>query len=256
MKTVILCGGLGTRLGEETHLKPKPMVNVGDHPILWHIMNTYSYYGFNEFVLALGYKGEFIKEYFLNFYALNNDFTVDLESGSIEYIKQASKKWKVTLVDTGQSTLTGGRVKRLEHLLKGDENFMLTYGDGVADIDIKQLVKFHHDHGKIGTMTTVRPPSRFGVIEHDGNQVKSFKEKPQTEEGWINGGFFVFKTKMLDYIEGDTTIFEREPLERVAREGELHSFQHNKFWQCMDTMRDKNLLNQLWEKGEAPWRRD
>jgi len=255
MKTVILCGGLGTRLGEETHLKPKPMVEVGDHPILWHIMNIYSSYGFNDFVLALGYKSHIIKEYFLNFAALNSDFSVDLGQGKVEYLKQYSKDWKVTLVDTGDNSLTGGRVKRLKHILKDESSFMLTYGDGVADIDIRKLVDFHQSHGKKATVTAVRPPSRFGLLNFEGERVDSFSEKPQTEDGWINGGFFVLKSEVLDYIEGDNTVFEKGPLENLANDKELFAYKHGGFWQCMDTLRDKTYLNSLWESGDAPWRK-
>jgi len=255
MKTVILCGGLGTRLSEETTLRPKPMVDVGDTPILLHIMNLYSFYGYNDFVLALGYKGEFIKKFFLNFYALNNDFTVDLKTGQIEYYKEAQKNWRVSLMDTGDNSMTGGRIKRLSHLLNGEKTFMVTYGDGVADLDMNQLLEFHKSHGKLATMTTVHPPSRFGVMSFDGDRVVKFIEKPQTEDGWINGGFFVFDKKVLDYISGDETILEKEPLERLAKDGQLMSYKHEGFWQCMDTIRDKNLLSKLWDSGKAPWKR-
>lgn len=255
MKTVILCGGLGTRLSEETTLRPKPMVEVGEFPILLHIMNLYSHYGFNDFILALGYKGHYIKEFFLNFYALNNDFSVDLKTGQIEYYREAQKNWRVTLVDTGAETMTGGRVKRLAPYLKGEKSFMVTYGDGVADLDIKKLVKHHEAHGKLATMTAARPPSRFGVMTFEKDQITQFIEKPQTQDGWINGGFFVFNQKVLDYIALDETILEKEPLERLARDGELMSYKHDGFWQCMDTVRDKNLLTKLWESGQAPWKR-
>lgn len=254
MKSILLCGGLGTRLSEETHLVPKPMVKVGETPILQHIMGIYSKYGFNDFVLALGFKGEVIKQHFLNFYALNNDLSISLKTGEVRHIREKHRDWNVDLIDTGLQTLTGGRLLRLKDHLKGEQTFMMTYGDGVANIDIKRLVEFHKSHKKIATFTAVRPPSRFGVIEFDGNQVVSFKEKPQTQDGWINGGFFVFESKVFDYIqEGDQTIFEREPLENLAKDGQLMAYKHEGFWQCMDTQRDKLYLNKLVEDGQAPW---
>lgn len=254
MKTVLLCGGLGTRLSEETNLVPKPMVKVGEYPIVQHIMGMYSKHGFNDFVLALGFKAEVVKAHFLNFYALNNDLSISLKTGEVKHIREAHKNWNVDLIDTGAQSMTGGRLLRLKEHLKGEKTFMMTYGDGVADIDIKKLVEFHKSHGKLATFTAVRPPSRFGVIEFDGDRVTSFKEKPQTQDGWINGGFFVLESKIFDYLkEGDATIFERHPLERLAEDGQLMAYKHEGFWQCMDTMRDKLYLNKLVEDGQAPW---
>jgi glucose-1-phosphate cytidylyltransferase len=253
MKVVILCGGLGTRLSEETNLVPKPMVRIGEAPILQHIMNMYSKHDFNEFVLALGFKAEVIKEYFLNFYALSNDLRIDLRKGSIEYLKESPRNWNIHLIDTGLNTLTGGRLARLKDHL-GHETFMMTYGDGVSDINISELVRFHKRHGKIATFTAVRPPSRFGVIEFNGDQVTSFKEKPQTQDGWISGGFFVFEPQIFDYLtDGDETVLEKRPLEKLAEDGQLMAFKHEGFWQCMDTLRDKLYLNKIWDEQKAPW---
>lgn len=254
MKTVILAGGFGTRLSEYTDLVPKPMVEIGGQPILWHIMNIYAHYGYNDFVVALGYKGEVIKEYFLNYYSLKSDFSIDLSNGSANYIQKKTMDWKVTLVDTGSGSMTGGRVKRLQEFI-GDETFMLTYGDGVANIDIAKLVEFHRSHGKMATITAVHPAARFGelVISRENN-VMSFKEKPQTAQGWINGGFFVLEPEFLDLIEGDTTVLEEGPLEHAARSGELKAYLHDEFWQCMDTIRDKNVLEELWQTGKARWK--
>lgn len=254
VKAVILAGGLGTRLAEETSLRPKPMVEIGGKPILWHIMNIYSHYEVNEFVLALGYMGEYIKEYFLNFYAKNNDITVDLSSGRTTVHQGKLPSWKVHLADTGASTQTGGRVKRLERWLQNDQTFMLTYGDGVSNVDIGELLRFHRAHGKLATMTAVRPPSRFGEVDLNGDAITHFNEKPQTGEGWINGGFFVMEREVLDYIEGDNTYLERDPLERLAAEGQLMAFRHPGFWQPMDTLREKRLLEELWQSGKAPWK--
>lgn len=255
MKTVILCGGKGTRLSEETHLRPKPMVEIGDKPILWHIMNRYSKYGHNDFTLALGFKQDYIKQYFLNYHALGSDFRVELQNGNLEILNKLERSWKVDLIDTGEETLTGGRVLRLRDYLKNEDIFMLTYGDGVANVDIEALVNFHKSHGKIATVTAVRPPARFGEMIFDGDQIVEFKEKPQTSQGWINGGFFIFNSKFLDYLDvnGDKTILEREPLENLVKDGQLMSFKHAGFWQCMDTLRDKILLNDLFQTGEAPW---
>lgn len=253
MKTVILAGGVGTRLSEETVIKPKPMVEIGSEPILWHIMNIYSFYGFKEFVVALGYKGETIKKYFMNYFHHKSDLTVNLESGDIQAKNTSKKDWIVHLIDTGQNTLTGGRLHRLKDELK-NETFMLTYGDGVADIDIKKLLKFHKSHGKIGTVTAVRPVARFGGMVFDNERVTEFKEKPQTGEGWINGGFFVFEPEFLKYLHGDETVLEGDPLENLTKDKQLMAYKHEGFWQCMDTVRDRNLLNDLWEKGKALWK--
>lgn len=254
LKTVILAGGFGTRLAEYTNIIPKPMVEIGGHPILWHIMNIYAIHGYNEFIVALGYKGEIIKEYFLNYYSLNSDFTVDLKNGNIEYIHKKPVDWKVSLVDTGLNTLTGGRVKRLKEYI-GDETFMLTYGDGVADVNIKELVDYHRKHGKMATVTAVHPTARFGeLVVSDDSNVISFKEKPQTTQGWINGGFFVFEPNFLDLIESDSTVLEESPLEKAASIGELKCYYHESFWQCMDTVRDRNLLEDLWKNNIAPWK--
>jgi glucose-1-phosphate cytidylyltransferase len=253
MKTVILCGGMGTRLAEETGVRPKPMVDIGPHPILWHIMRGYAHHGFKEFVLALGYKGDYIKRYFLNYHLWNSDFSVDLSTGQTNVQKAAPYDWRIHLIDTGERTMTGGRVLRLRDELAKEDEFMVTYGDGVANVDITKLLAFHRAHGKMATVTAVRPTARFGGLEIDGNRVVAFREKPQLGEGWINGGFFVFNRKVLDYIENDETILEREPLEAITKEGELMTYLHDGFWQCMDTIREKTLLEQLWASGKAPW---
>jgi glucose-1-phosphate cytidylyltransferase len=254
MKAIILAGGLGSRLSEETVLKPKPMVEIGGKPILWHIMNIFSCQGIDEFVIALGYRGEVIKEYFLNFYALNNDITVDLAAGTTTVHDGRQPHWKVHLVETGIHTQTGGRVKRLAHWLGEDETFMMTYGDGVADVDFCRLHQFHRSHGKLATVTTVRPPARFGSIVFEGSRVAQFTEKPQAGEGWINGGFFVLNRPALQYIAGDDTLWERDPMERLAADGQLMAYRHEGFWQPMDTLRDRRLLEELWESGTAPWK--
>ncbi|MEZ5317511.1 MAG: glucose-1-phosphate cytidylyltransferase [Vicinamibacterales bacterium] len=253
MKAIILAGGLGSRLSEETVLKPKPMVEIGGKPILWHIMHIYAHHGVDEFVIALGYKGEVIKEYFLNFYAVNNDITVDLSSGATTVHDGRQPRWKVHLVETGLHTQTGGRLRRLERWLGGDQTFMMTYGDGLADVDLGALRRFHESHGRLATVTTVRPPARFGGIIFDGDAVAEFTEKPQTGEGWINGGFFVLDRRVLGYLEDDRTIWERAPMERLAADGQLMAFRHGGFWQAMDTLRERRLLEDLWEKGNAPW---
>jgi glucose-1-phosphate cytidylyltransferase len=255
MKVVILAGGLGSRLAEESVLRPKPMVTVGGKPILWHIMNIYAAHGFADFVIALGYKSEVVKEYFLNFYALNNDLTVDLASGSVQVHHGRQPSWRVQLVDTGEATMTGGRIRRVaEWLGDDDETFLCTYGDGLADVDLRRLVAFHQSHGKLATLTTVRPPARFGALAFDGDKVAAFSEKPQTGEGWINGGFFVLNRRVMEYIPGDETVWERDPLEALAAEGELMAFRHPGFFQPMDTLREKQLLDHLWESGTAPWK--
>ena len=254
MKTVILCGGKGTRLSEETSFLPKPMIKIGEKPMLWHIMNIYSNYGQNEFILALGYKGEIIKEYFLNYYALNSDLTIDISSGQVNYQQSQKQNWKVELVDTGMNTLTGGRLLRLESMLRPQGTFMLTYGDGVANIDINALVEFHKSHGKIATVTAVHPTARFGGITLDGNQIAEFKEKQQGGEGLINGGFFVFEPEIFDYLENDETILERSPLEKLANDTQLMAYKHSGFWQCMDTIRERNILEELWTTGIPPWK--
>lgn len=253
MKVVILAGGFGSRLQEETTVRPKPMVEIGGKPILWHILNIYSAYGFNEFVLALGYKGEAVKEYFLNFYALNNDLTVDLADGKSEIHEGKQPDWKINLVDTGPNTMTGGRIKRLQSWI-GNETFMATYGDGLADISIPDLLSFHKSHGKIATLTAVRPPARFGGLNIENGQVAEFLEKPQSGEGWINGGFFVLEPAIFDYITDDETSFEWEPMERLASEGQLMAFEHDGFFQPMDTLRDRHILEDLWSSGKAPWK--
>ena len=254
MKAVILAGGLGSRLSEETVLKPKPMVEVGGKPMLWHIMNIYAAHGVQEFIVALGYRAEVVKEYFLNFYAINNDLTIDLANGRTTIHQGRQPSWTVHLVDTGQRTETGGRVRRIEPWLNGDDTFLLTYGDGLADVDVRQLIAFHEAHGKLATVTTVRPPARFGGIEFDGNRVSRFMEKPQTGEGWINGGFFVLDRKIMRYIDGDDTLWERQPMERLAADGELMAYRHEGFWQPMDTLREKRHLEELWSSGRAPWK--
>lgn len=254
MKVVILAGGLGTRLSEETQTKPKPMVEVGGKPMLWHIMNIYASQGFDEFIVALGYRGESIKEYFLNFYAINSDLSIDLNSGQTTIHDGDRPKWKIHLVDTGLNTQTGGRLKRLKHWLKDEEEFMFTYGDGVADVDLNKLLEFHRSHGKQATVTTVKPPARFGRIGFDGDRIDEFYEKPEEAEGWINGGFFVLSPKVIDQIDGDDTPWEREPLVRLAAAKEMMGFRHFGFWSCMDTLREKTLLEELWAGGNAPWR--
>jgi len=240
-------------LAEETVVRPKPMVEIGGRPILWHIMSIYAAFGYNEFVIALGYRAEMIKDYFLDFYALNNDLTIDLKTGQRKVHHGRQPDWVVHLVDTGQQTQTGGRIRRLRPWV-GDEAFMATYGDGVANVDIYRLVAFHRSHGRVATVTAVRPPSRFGGLAFDGDQVVDFAEKPQTGEGWINGGFFVFEPRVFDYICGDEMPLEREPMERLAADGQLMSYRHEGFWQPMDTLRERHILESLWESGKAPWK--
>ncbi len=256
MKIVILAGGFGTRISEESHLKPKPMIEIGEKPILWHIMKIYSYFGFNDFIVCLGYKGYIIKEYFFNYFLHNSDVTFDYLNNNQQKIHtNCCEPWKVTLVDTGLNTMTGGRVKKVQNYI-GNEPFMLTYGDGVADIDIRVLYKFHQEHGKMVTVTTTQPKGRFGALDIDKeNRVKSFQEKPKGDGSWINAGFFVIEPEFFNYIKDDQTILEREPLENAAKDKELMGFKHLGFWQPMDTLRDKNYLEHLWESGQAPWKK-
>ena len=253
VKVVILAGGLGTRLQEETIVKPKPMVEIGGRPILWHIMSIYAAYGYKEFIIAVGYKAEVIKNYFLNYYYLNSNLTISLENGHTKVLDGAREDWAVHLIDTGLYTNKGGRLKRLAPWLSND-TFMITYGDGVANVNIRELVAFHKRHGKLATVTAVRPPARFGSLSFNGESVVSFEEKPQIGEGWINGGFFVLEPGVLDYIEGDDIALEREPMENLARDGQLAAYRHHGFWQCMDTLRDVILLEDLWQSGRAPWK--
>ena len=253
MKVIILAGGFGSRLSEYTESIPKPMVTIGGKPILWHIMSRYANFGHKDFYLALGYKAEIIKEYFLNYRSLNSDFTVDLSSGKVDPHQTDAADWRVTMVDTGLQSMTGGRVKRLQSFV-GNEPFMLTYGDGVADIDLDALLKFHNSHGKMVTVSAVHPGARFGELMLDNGQVKSFQEKPQMGQGWINGGFFIIQPDFFDLIANDETILEREPLEKVAQMGELMAYKHDGFWQCMDTKRDRDMLEDLWQHGLALWK--
>jgi glucose-1-phosphate cytidylyltransferase len=254
MKVAILAGGFGTRLSEETDIRPKPMVLIGGKPILWHIMKHYSHYGYNEFVILLGYKGYFIKEYFANYFIHQSDITIDLKSNKLEVHNNSSEPWKVTLVDTGSDTMTGGRILRAKKYLE-NEPFMLTYGDGLSDIDLKKLVSFHESKGKLVTLSTVQPEGRFGVLNLDKENVLNFLEKPKGDGSWINGGFFVCKPEVFDYLKnGDETIFEREPLENLAKNHELIAYRHESFWKPMDTLRDKMQLEELWKTGNAPWK--
>ena len=252
MKTVILAGGFGTRLAEYTDVIPKPMVPVGDKPILWHIMQRYAKFGHKDFVVALGYKAHVIREFFANYSQLNSDITVDMASGDVTRLSPAACDWKVTLIDTGTNTMTGGRIKRLTEFL-GDEPFMLTYGDGVADVDIDALLAFHKSHNKMVTMTAVRPPARFGELVLDGDKIEAFEEKPQLAKGWINGGYFVIDPQFIDLIDGDDNMLEREPMDRAVGQGEVMAFKHSGFWQCMDTKRDLDILNDMLASGQAPW---
>ena len=255
MKVLLLAGGFGTRLSEETDVKPKPMLDIGGKPILWHIMKTYSHYGFNDFVILLGYKGYYIKEYFANYFLHQSDVTIDISDGSMEIHNNSSEPWKVTLLDTGLDSMTGGRIKRAQDFV-GEEPFMLTYGDGVADINIAKLLKFHQSHGKSMTMTSAQPDGRFGALNiDDNNKVKEFKEKPKGDGSWINAGYFVCEPKVFDYIvDGDSSVFEQESLMNLAKDGEVHTYKHHDFWMPMDTLRDKHKLNELWNSDKAPWR--
>lgn len=252
MKAVILAGGLGTRISEESTTRPKPMIEIGGKPILWHILKIYSAHGINDFVICCGYKGYLIKEYFANYFLHMSDVTIDLSKNAIEVHQKKAEPWKITLVDTGENTQTGGRIKRIADYV--DDDFCMTYGDGVGSIDINAAVTFHREHGKLATMTAVQPPGRFGALEFDGNSIKSFMEKPQGDGGWINGGFFVLNPKVLNLIEGDQTLWEKQPLESLAKEGQLEAYFHEGFWQPMDTLRDKNHLEELWASGKAPWK--
>jgi glucose-1-phosphate cytidylyltransferase len=253
MKAVILAGGLGTRISEESHLKPKPMIEIGGRPILWHIMKIYSRYGINDFVICLGYKGYVIKEYFANYFLHMSDVTFDMSKNEMEVHQRYVEPWRVTLVDTGENTLTGGRLRRVRQHL-GDESFCFTYGDGVADVDIGALVNFHRAHGKAATVTAIQPPGRYGALNMDGNAVRSFQEKPAGDGAWINGGFFVLEPSVIDLISGDQTSWEAEPLMQLARDDRLMAYPHAGFWQAMDTLRDKNQLEEIWQSGRAPWK--
>jgi glucose-1-phosphate cytidylyltransferase len=254
MKVGILAGGHGTRLAEETEIKPKPMVEIGGKPILWHIMMHYSCFGHKDFIIALGYKGEVIKRYMVDYYSLNSNLTINLRDGRVDtHGANGVQDWTIDLIDTGLNTMTGGRIKRLQPYM-GNETFMLTWGDGVSTVDLDKLLAFHRHHGRLVTLTAVRPPARYGHLEFDGDRIYRFDEKPQTAEGWINGAFFVMEPQVFDYIDGDETQFEKEPLERLAADGELMAYKHDGFWQCMDTRRDKHVLERLWDSGEAPWK--
>jgi glucose-1-phosphate cytidylyltransferase len=252
MKVAILAGGLGSRLAEETEIRPKPMVEIGGKPLLWHIMSIYAHYGFRDFTVALGYKGDYIKRWFRDYSGLQGNMTIATATGGVTNHNPNATDWTVNLVETGQNTLTGGRIKRLKEWI-GDETFMLTWGDGVSDIDIDKLLEFHRSHGKLATMTAVRPPARYGHLAFDGDRIYSFTEKPQTSEGWINGAFFVLEPGIFDYISGDEIMWENEPLEQLAADGELMAYKHTSFWQCMDTIREKHLLQTLWDSGHPPW---
>ncbi len=252
MKVVILAGGLGTRLTEETTLKPKPLVEIGEMPVIWHIMKIYSYYGFNEFIVCLGYKGYMLKEWFANYFLHKSDVTIDIKKNKIDVHDSQSEDWKVTLVDTGLDTATGGRMKRIAKYI--NKSFMMTYGDGVADIDITKLVSFHKKHGKSATITAVQPPGRFGALNLDGDRVKSFMEKPAGDGAWINGGFFVLEPEIFDYIDGDNTFWEQKPVKRLAAEGKIMAYKHYGFWKPMDKLRDKIELDEMWKQKNAPWK--
>ena len=254
MKCVILAGGLGTRISEETNLRPKPMVEVGGRPILWHVMKIYSAHGVNDFIICVGYKGYVIKEYFANYFLHMSDVTFDIVNNKMEVHQRKAEPWRVTLVDTGEDTMTGGRLKRVGAYLKDEEAFCFTYGDGVSDVDIGALIRFHTASGKLATLTATRPPGRFGALRLTGEEITSFEEKPRGDGNWINGGFFVLSPKVIDLIAGDETFWEKEPMESLANEGQFDAFLHHGFWQPMDTLRDKNLLEELWESGHAPWK--
>ncbi len=255
MKVVILAGGFGTRISEETHLRPKPMIEICGKPMLWHIMKSYSAHGVNDFVICCGYKGYLIKEYFANYFLHMSDVTFDMVHNRMEVHEQKAEPWRVTLVDTGEDTMTGGRLKRVKEYLKNEEAFCFTYGDGLADVNIADSIAFHKAHGKLATVTAVLPPGRFGALARDGNTVRGFIEKPRGDGGWINGGFFVLSPKVIDYIAADTTSWELEPMAKLAADNQLQAFEHNGFWQPMDTLREKNLLEDLWASGAAPWKK-
>ena len=254
MKAVILAGGLGTRLSEETTVKPKPMIEVGGKPVLWHILKSYSAHGINDFVICCGYRGYVIKEFFANYFLHTSDVTFDLQKNSMEVHERFAEPWKVTLVDTGADTLTGGRLKRVRRYVENDEAFCFTYGDGLSDLNIGATLAFHKQHGKLATMTAVQPPGRFGAVDIDGQVITSFKEKPQGDGAWVNGGYFVLSPKVIDYIADDSTTWEKEPMERLAADGQIDAFRHPGFWQPMDTLRDKMHLEDLWQSGKAPWK--
>jgi len=254
MKAVILAGGLGTRISEESHLKPKPMIEIGSKPILWHIMKQYSAHGIHDFVICLGYKGYAIKDFFANYFLHTSDVTFDMRNNRMDVHQNYSEPWRVTLVDTGDESMTGGRLRRVARYVENDDAFCFTYGDGVSDINIAALVDFHHSHGKLATVTAVQPPGRYGALQREGNLVRGFSEKPRGDGGWINGGFFVLSPKVIPYIADDAMPWESEPLNTLAEEGQLMSFEHDGFWHPMDTLRDKNHLEQLWASGEAPWK--
>jgi glucose-1-phosphate cytidylyltransferase len=252
VRTLILAGGVGSRLSEETITKPKPMVEIGTDPILWHILKHYTHFGHRDFVIALGYRGDIIKQYFAQYAALAGDITVQTGDGRVDRLDRPIEDWTVHLVDTGHDTATGGRLRRVAHLL--DDTFMMTFGDGVSDVDIDRLIAFHHAHGRLATITAVRPPARFGHVELDGDAVVEFSEKPQTGEGWINGGYMVLDRRAIDFVKDDGEYFQHEPMERLAADGQLMAYRHESFWQCMDTMRDRVLLEDLWSSGDAPWK--
>lgn len=254
MKAVILAGGLGTRISEETHLKPKPMIEIGGKPILWHIMKLYSAHGINDFIICCGYKGYVIKEYFANYFLHMSDVTFDMSNNTMQVHQRNAEPWKVTLVDTGEQTLTGGRLKRVSEYVKDEEAFCFTYGDGLSDVNITHLVNFHQQHGKLATVTGVQPPGRYGALELNGQEVKGFAEKPKGDGGWINGGFFVLSPKCIDHVDGDQSSWEGDPLMHLAKTGQLMAYEHEGFWQPMDTLREKTLLESLWANGEAPWK--
>lgn len=254
MKAVILAGGLGTRISEESHLRPKPMIEIGGKPILWHIMKMYSAHGVNEFIICLGYKGYIIKEYFANYFLHMSDVTFDMERNNMEVLQRKAEPWRVTLVDTGEHSQTGGRLRRVRDYLPAGESFCFTYGDGVADIDLTREIAFHKAHGKLATVCAVQPPGRYGALMREGDTVLGFKEKPPGDGAWINGGFFILQPEVIDYIDDDLMAWEQRPLERIAGAGQLRAYEHNGFWQPMDTLREKNLLEDLWQSGKAPWK--